>query len=139
MNPHFVQYTRWKTSTLSLITLACIILGAIQLSLYWQLGEVQKRISLTPSAPLQEQPIDLQVINTQQPFEIFNALVEVMPPSVKLERFEYQPTQTTVACHALHHNAMVHMLNACAHNTVLKEYMLKKSSQEKDELLFILG
>lgn len=146
MNIHFATYNRWKQTTLALIAALLIALTITQAIFYYKISNIQKKIT---SVCLQQKDVgptnnkqileEINHIDRQELFAILDALLEIMPPSVKVEKFEYTKTNIIITCKAQHHQAMVTMIERCAKNSILKKLSLKKSSQEKDELLFVLA
>jgi Tfp pilus assembly protein PilN len=136
---------RWKQTTYFLVASLFIALTATHAIYYYKLHSAQQKVKAVCAQETQETNKSeqlsaiIQEIDKQELYTIFNALLEIMPPSVKIEKLEYNKTGTTISCRAQNHMGMVAMLEACAKNPALKKFTLKKSSQEKDSILFILS
>jgi hypothetical protein len=143
-NNHLIRYTQWKQITYFLIACLLIALTITQAFYYYKLHTTQKKVKAACMQEPQETTNSgqllsiIQEIDKQELYAIFNALLEIMPPSIKIEKLEYTKTGTAITCRAQNNNGMVSMIEACAKNPALKKFTLKNSSQEKDSILFVL-
>ncbi|MBY0109748.1 MAG: hypothetical protein K2X90_01405 [Candidatus Babeliaceae bacterium] len=144
-NSHFLRYTQWKQSSLLLIALLLIALTITHGYYYYILYRTSPKVA---SDCLQEPQITqsneqlftiIQDINKQELYTIFNALLEIMPTDVKMEKLEYNSPEMIITLRSQHHKGMVKILEACSTHTILKRFCLKKSFQENNEIVFILG
>ncbi len=144
-NIHFIRYNNWKQTSYFLIASLLVALTATHAFYYYKLWVTQQKVKATCAQEHQETKASAQLlsviqeIDKQELYAIFNALLEIMPPSVKIEKLEYTKTGSTITCRAQNNTAMVSMLEACSKNNALKKFTLKKSTQENKELLFTLG
>jgi Tfp pilus assembly protein PilN len=144
-NIHFIRYTQWKQTSYFLIACLLLALTITHAFYYYKLWVMQQKVKGVCAQERQETKGSeqllsvIQEIDKQELYAILNALLEIMPPSVKIEKLEYTKTCSTITCRAQNNTAMVSMLEACSKNSILKKFGLKKSTQEKDGLLFILG
>jgi len=143
-NIHFVRFTQWKQTSYFLIACLLIALTVTHAFYYYKLYSTQQKVKAACAQDPQETnsgqlSLIIQEIDKQELYATFNALLEIMPPSVKIEKLEYNKTGTTITCRAQNHNGMVTMLESCSKNNILKKFALKNSSQEKDGILFVLS
>jgi Tfp pilus assembly protein PilN len=144
-NTHFIRYAQWKQTTYFLIASLLTALTITHAFYYYKLYTIQPKVKAACAQEPQNTNNSAQLlsviqkIDKQELYSIFNALVEIMPPSVKVEKLEYTQTGSTVTCRAQNNNAMVAMLEAVSKNPVLKKFALKNSAQEKDSILFVLA
>ncbi len=144
-NTHFLSYSKWKQLSLLLIALLIITLTILHGYYYYTLYITQQKVA---SACLQEPQTTksneqlftiIEDINKQELYNLFNALLEIMPTDAKIEKLEYIAPEIIITLRSQHHKGMVKVLEACSTHTILERFSLKKSFQENDEIVFVLG
>ncbi len=147
VNIHYAHYKSWKQTALVGLFILLTALLSVQAVYSYQLHLLQQKIKTSfykeppIEAPHTEQLLStIQDIDQHDFYHIINALVEVMPPGVKLEVLNYTATsKPLLTCRAHQEADMITFVNLCSNNNILKQLTLKKSTQESDSIQFILS
>jgi hypothetical protein len=146
-NAHFQHFQQWRQTTISLISIVLFALITVQVIYFYKLHKLKKEFKIFAGTEIvqddtrnQELMPIIQEIDKQHLYKIFDALIEVVPPHVKLEKLEYtKETGLQLTCRAQDNASMLHFIDACSRNQILHTLKLKKSTQEDNSFMFVLN
>ncbi len=143
---HYAAYKLWKNITFILITVLLVALTIIQCLAYSKLYREQRVFkelnlynTLPPSTDTEQLWQALPEIDKQHWLNTMDALVEIMPPQVKIEKLHLTQDALVLTCHAQNDAALATMLEACSKNSILQKLRLKNSAQHDGSCVFTLA
>lgn len=143
---HYAAYKLWKNITFILITVLLVALIVIQCLEYSKLYREQrafKELNLYNTLPISTDTGQLwralPQIDKQQWLNTLDALVEIMPPQVKIEKLYLTQDTLVLTCRAQNDTTLAAMLEACSKNNLLQKLRLKNSIQENGSCVFTLA
>ena len=143
---HYKTYQNWKNISLVLLSSVLITLTAVQIANHYKIHTFAKKkapdINIQDTASLQAGPLlaALKEIDAQDLRKTLEALIETLPPLVKIEKLTWNnKNELTLACRAQSEAGLASMLEACGKNNLLKGLHLKKSGQQDSSILFTLS
>lgn len=143
MNQHYQHYVHWKQITLSIWTTMLMLLTGLHLWHYHTLFQLKRqRATLEKPHEINTTPNTLHesicAAQSHELFILYNALLEVMPPDVKIHKIDYSLEKTTITGNAVTEKACMHFVTLCEQNPVLHKLSLKKCAQQQGEVVFEL-
>jgi len=125
---HYQHYQQWKNISLVLISSLLLTLTSIQVVYYYKVDNLSKKLALNNSSQDAQAPGAgpllgaLKDIDEQDLYKTLKALLETMPPYVKIEKLEWNnKKELTITCRAQNEAGVACMLEACGKNEILKK------------------